>query len=65
LIKLQSRAIAISREAQQVSYLDVVASVRQLEKRLGETALDGYAAAIFESLMFSSQRVKRVMAACH
>ncbi len=61
LIKLQSKAIAKVRGANQVSYLDVAAAVRQLEKRFGETSLDGMAAATFETLMTSSKRVARVL----
>ncbi|MCA9801675.1 MAG: YkgJ family cysteine cluster protein [Cyanobacteria bacterium HKST-UBA02] len=62
LLKLQSKAIALSRDASTVSYLDVVAAVRTLEKRLGETALDGMAAATFELLLFSHTKVARVLA---
>ena len=62
LVKLQSKAIAKMRGVEQVSYLDVAAAVRSLEKRLGETALDGMAAATFETLMTSNQRVARVLA---
>ncbi|MDZ4833472.1 MAG: YkgJ family cysteine cluster protein [Candidatus Melainabacteria bacterium] len=62
LIKLQSKAIAKLRNAEVVSYLDVAAAVRQLEKRLGETSLDGMAAATFEALMTSNRRVARVLA---
>ncbi len=63
LVKLQSKALALSRGVEKVSYIDVVAAVRQLEKRLGETSVDGYAAAAFELLMFSPSRVQRVLSA--
>jgi hypothetical protein len=63
LLKLQAKAFAKSRGVNQVSYVDVVAAVRQLEKRLGETAVGGYAAALFELLMFSYGRAQRVLAA--
>jgi hypothetical protein len=63
LIKLQSRALALGRGASIVSYVDVVAAIRQLEKRLGETAVGGYAAAIYELLMFSHLRALRILAA--
>jgi hypothetical protein len=63
LLKLQARALAKARGAAVVSYVDVVAAVRQLEKRLGETAVGGYAAAIYELLMFSHQRALRILAA--
>ena len=62
LLKLQSKALAKARGAEEVSYLDVVAAVRQLEKRLGETALDGMAAATYELLMFSHTRLSRILA---
>jgi Fe-S-cluster containining protein len=63
LVKLQSRALALSRGVNKVSYIDVVAAVRQLEKRMGETSVDGYAAAALELLMFSPSRVERVLCA--
>ena len=62
LIKLQSKAIAKGRGVDKVSYVDLVAAVRQLEKRLGETALDGMAAATYELLFFPSTRVARILA---
>ncbi len=62
LIKMQSKALARLRGADSVSYLDVTAAVRQLEKRLGETSLDGMAAATFEALMTSNRRVARILA---
>lgn len=62
LLKLQSKAIAKSRDVDKVSYLDVVAAVRQLEKRLGETSLDGMAAATYELLMFSHTKIARILA---
>jgi Fe-S-cluster containining protein len=61
LLKMQSKALAKSRGAGRVNYLDVVAAVRQLEKRLGEATLSGYAAAMFELLMFSPKRIERVL----
>ena len=62
LVKMQSRALALSRGVNKVSYVDVVAAVRQLEKRMGETAVDGMAAAAFELLMFSPSRLDRILA---
>ncbi len=62
LLKLQSKAIAKSRDVGKVSYLDVAAAVRLLEKRMGETNLDGMAAATYETLMHSPRRVARVLA---
>ncbi|MBI4532747.1 MAG: YkgJ family cysteine cluster protein [Candidatus Melainabacteria bacterium] len=62
LIKLQSKAWALARQAPTVSLMDVATTVRQLEKGLGETRLGGYSAAVWELLMSSPQRVKRVLA---
>ena len=61
LIKLQAKALALSREAPSVSLLDVVAAIRQLEKRLGEMKLGGYAASLLELLLFSPGRVRRIL----
>jgi Fe-S-cluster containining protein len=63
LVKLQAKALALSRGVKKASYIDLVAAVRQLEKRLGETSVDGYAAAALELLMFSPSRVQRVLSA--
>ena len=62
LIRLQARALSLARGAICTSYVDVVAAVRQLEKRLGETVVGPYAAAIYELLMFSHQRALRILA---
>ncbi len=62
LVKIQAKALAAAREAPVVSYMDVVATIRQLEKRMGETKLGGYGAAVWELLMSSPRRVKRVLA---
>lgn len=62
LVKLQSKALAAARGAPVVSFVDVMATIRQLEKRLGETKLGGYGAAVWELLMSSSQRMQRVLA---
>lgn len=61
LIKLQARALALSRGAPSVSLLDVVAAIRQLEKRVGETNLGGYAASLLELLLYSPGRVQRIL----
>jgi hypothetical protein len=63
LVKMQAKALAKSRGANRVNYLDVVATIRQLEKRLGEATLSGYAAAMFELLMYSPSRIDRVLKA--
>jgi len=61
LIKLHSRALSLSRGAASVSYLDVIAAIRQLEKRLGELSLGRYAAAVFELLLYSHRRLQRIL----
>jgi hypothetical protein len=64
LTKLQARGLALARGAPCVSMIDLVAAIRQLEKRLGDTALGPYAAATFELLLFSSSRLKRILTVC-
>lgn len=61
LIKLHARALALSRGVMTASYVDLVAAVRTAEKRMGETDLGGYAAAVFELLMVSNRRVERIL----
>jgi hypothetical protein len=61
LVKWQAKGWAYMREAELVSFVDVVAAVRQLEKRLGETTVGPYAAASLELLLFSHQRLKRIL----
>ena len=62
LLKENSKIVALSRGAGNVSYVDVVVAVRTLEKRLGETSLGGYAAATLELLLFSPGRMRRILA---
>lgn len=62
LIKLQAKAWAINREAPQVSLVDMIPTIRELEKRLGESKLGGYEAAAWELLMQSPGRIRRVLA---
>lgn len=61
LLKQNSKIVALSRGAGTPSYLDVVVAVRTLEKRLGETSVGGYAAAILELLLFSPGRMRRIL----
>lgn len=61
LLKLEAKASAINRGAPKVALLDLVQAVRQLEKRFGESTLNGYAAAIWELLMYSPARVRRIL----
>jgi hypothetical protein len=64
LVKLQARALALSRSAPSVSLLDVAAAVRQLEKRVGEATVGRYAAALFELFLYSPRRVRRILDTC-
>ncbi len=61
LVKLHAKAWAASRQATQVSMLDLVVAIRELEKRLGESKLGGYEAALWELLMQSRSRMRRVL----
>lgn len=61
LIKLHAKAIAFEREATKASLDDVAETIRLLEKYLGQTHISGYAAAAYELLMFSPQRIRRVL----
>jgi Fe-S-cluster containining protein len=63
LIRWHTKALALERGAKTVGVIELVATVRQLEKRLGETSLGGYGAATFELLLFSPSRLKRILAA--
>ncbi len=65
LVKWHAKALAKMRGVNEVGYLDVIASIRQLEKRMGETALGGYAAATLELLLFSASRIARVLKNSH
>jgi hypothetical protein len=62
LLKLHSKASAKLRGAPVVSLIDLQASVKQLERQLGETKLGGYTAAAWEMLLFSPGRAKRLLA---
>jgi hypothetical protein len=62
LIKLQARALALGRGEKEVSESDMVACLRSVEKRLGDSSLDGYAAAVFELFFQSKERCFRFLA---
>jgi len=62
LIKLHARAIALGRGEKEVSEEDMVAALRAVEKRLGDSSLDGYGAAIFELFFQSKGRCFRFLA---
>ncbi len=61
LIKLHARGLAEMRGAQVADISDVVATIRQLERQLGETKLGGWAAAAWELLLFSPLRANRAL----
>ncbi|HEY9713286.1 MAG TPA: hypothetical protein V6C72_07440, partial [Chroococcales cyanobacterium] len=61
LIKLHARGVALSREAPAVSFVDMVATIKQLETQLGETKLNGYSAALWELLLSSGNRARRLL----
>ena len=62
LIKLQARAIALGRGETEVSEEDMVTCLRTVEKRLGDSTLDGYGAAVFELFFQSRERCFRFLA---
>lgn len=62
LLKLHAKAVAIMRSAPIASLIDVAASVRQLERQVGETKLGGYSAATWELMLFSPLRAERILA---
>jgi Fe-S-cluster containining protein len=64
LLKLQAKISARLRDAHTVNLLDLAASVRQMERQLGETKLDGYSAAAFETLLYSHERARRLLSHC-
>lgn len=61
LIKLQSRGMALMRGSTLVSMVDVAAAVRQSERLVGETKLGGYSAAMWELMLASPMRAKRLL----
>lgn len=64
LARLHARGLAKMRGAPQVSMVDVVVAVRQLERQLGETRLGGWSCAVWELLLFSGKRLERFMSNC-
>jgi len=61
LMRWHAKALALGRGAKAVGLIEVVATVRQMEKRLGETSLSGNGAAAFELLLYSPERLRRIM----
>jgi hypothetical protein len=62
LIKLKARALAMSRQQCSITMADVVTTVVQLEKGLGEVKISPYGAAILELLLASESRLRRCFA---
>ena len=63
VLKLQAKASAIGRGASSVQFIDVAHSVRKLEEQMSEVELGAYACGLFELLMFSPKRLRRILAA--
>jgi Fe-S-cluster containining protein len=61
LIKLHARKLAIGHFNSKVDKMDVVQTIVQLEKSLGELKISGFGAAILEILLASPGRVARIM----
>ena len=64
LTRLHASASAIARGADKVSMLDIMETVRQLEEKISVAVLDGYSAALWELLLFSRQRIHRILDSC-
>lgn len=63
LIKLHAKALTRSRGDARVTFFDVVVAIRHIEKMLGNTSVGPYAAAVFELLLYSHKRAKRLLVA--
>lgn len=61
LLKLEARMSALLRKQAAVSEDDLITTVRMLEKRLGDSSLDGYAAAVLELELQSHGRILRFL----
>ena len=64
LAELHARAAAFNRGFKDVQEADMVSTMRTLEKRLGDSALDGYAAAVLEYQLQSHGRCLRLLSLC-
>jgi Fe-S-cluster containining protein len=64
LVRLHSAGLALNRGASEISMLDIMETVRQLEEKISVAVLDGYSAALWELMLFSRQRIRRVLDAC-
>ena len=61
LIKLHARKLAAGHFDSKVSQMDIVQTIVQLEKSLGELKFTGYGAAILELLLASPARMSRIL----
>jgi Fe-S-cluster containining protein len=64
LTRLHSAALAIDRGASEISMVDITETIRQLEEKISVAVLDGYSAALWELVLFSPQRIHRVLDVC-
>jgi hypothetical protein len=44
--------------------LDIMETIRELEEKISVAVLDGYSAALWETVLFSPKRIHRVLDAC-
>lgn len=61
LIKLHARTLAVRHFDSKVTQMDIVETIVQLEKSLGELKITGFGAAILELLLASPARIARIL----
>ncbi len=61
IIKLKVKALAMTHKDRKISQSDIIQTIVQLEKSLGELRISPYGAAILELLLSSQQRVGRFL----
>ncbi len=61
LIKLHARALAMTHLDSKITQMDIIQTIVQLEKSLGEVKVSAYGAAILELLLASPARVARLL----
>jgi hypothetical protein len=64
LTRLHSAGLALGRGATEISMLDIMETIRELEEKISVAVLDGYSAALWETVLFSPKRIHRVLDAC-
>jgi Fe-S-cluster containining protein len=64
LARLHATAAAIERGGSSVNMLDIMQTIRQLDEKIGVAVLDGYSAALWELILFSPNRVHRILDRC-